>query len=550
MTLIDRAVIALVGLTFFHGVADAQESRPCKVIRTVVETERSILLLCDESSPSLPALAELHIAKKGAPGEPRVELEKVTDVKVEDVPEGAPQWKRVVIPASGTALTPGNRYFVYVPPSAPPQLPSGTAWRPFWQEIKTEFEATITDSAASIDSGAKLTLTAGVALQPGDGVTLHATTDGQQCQVPAIFAVSRPAPIGPGADPDMIGRVEIVVTGTRLPTGKVKLTVNGLKDLLGTPVNTAAKARTEILGRKLSGKTKDEVGTYIKLGHQAGRNTEPVWTVDSKIAVELPRRFDDWRVTPTATVDIGFGPSKSSNTTKMGVAFTRFDLVGGTDFNYPRESWSEREASLQGVGLTVAPTFETDRDFEKRNVLVDLDGEFFFDGFYNPIQRQNRRRLDEARQKTPGIEMDEVAGASFGWAITTNLGVEVGRSLDDRKKTIETGMGDETVETTLVAEAHSIFRLRPRLGVLLEFKRFSFNLQGTGRFLVSDEQALVEADKTFSVQKFEGWHGYGEVTLSVPLSPRTAIDSTWKNGRQPPQFQRLNVVQTGLAFRF
>ncbi len=150
-----------------------------------------------------------------------------------------------------------------------------------------------------------------MALQPGAAVTLQATIDGRQRQVPAIFTVSTPAPIGPGADPDKIGRVEIVVGGIRLPKGKVKLTVSGLKDLYGTPVNTGAKSRTEILGRKLSGKTKDDVGTYITFGHQAGRNTDPVWTVDSKVAVELPRRFDAWRVMRALSQARGLNRSRS-----------------------------------------------------------------------------------------------------------------------------------------------------------------------------------------------------------------------------------------------
>lgn len=539
-----RSLAALLLLACSAASAAAQQSVVCKVTRTIVESDRSVLLRCDEISPSLPPAAELHIVKDSVPGDPRVSLEKIADVRIEAVPEGKPRWWRVRLPAGGPLLAPGNRYFLHLP------LAAGAAGKAFWHEVSTGFEAAITDSPASIDSGRVLALAAGVALQAPGTVSLVATKDGVEQPIPATFRIAEPAPVRNGADPSTIGRAEIIVSGFRLPTGKVKLTVTGLQDVFGKPVSTAAKARTEILGRKLSGRTKDEVGTYIKFGHQAGRKTEPVWTVDSKVAVELPQRSGGWRVTPTAAVDVGFGPSKSANTIKLGVAFTRFDLLV-SGFENPRESLATRDGkAIQGVRVSVAPTFETDRDFTKRNLIADVDGELFFAGFYNPIQKQNRRRLEAARVKTPGIEMDEVPGARFGWAITTNAGLEVGRTLDDHEKTFQTGSGDTRVSTTVVAESHNILRLRPRLGILLELWKVSLSIQGTGRFLLAKEQGLIEANKTFSWQEFEDWQGYGEVTLSIPLSPRTSIDSTWKNGRQPPLYQRINVVQTGLAFRF
>jgi hypothetical protein len=33
-------------------------------------------------------------------------------------------------------------------------------------------------------------------------------------------------------------------------------------------------------------------------------------------------------------------------------------------------------------------------------------------------------------------------------------------------------------------------------------------------------------DNTFGPHEFDGWRGYGEITLRSPLGPRTAIDST------------------------
>lgn len=546
------AALLLTGLVPADAVA--QESRPCTVTRTVVETDRSILVLCNQLPAPLPSVAEIHVVRKTMPGDPQVILDKVADAQLQEDREGGPQWKRIVLPGSVPALARGNRYFVHIPPSAGDPHPSGAPWKEFWQEVATEFDAVITDSPRSFQSGQVLVLTTGVALRPVPAtVSLTLTQDGATRTLPAVFAVSQPAPIGQGPDPDKIGVVDITLTGQPLPVGKVKLAVNGLTDLFGTPVDTAATARTEILGRKLSGLTKDEVGTYIKFAHEAGPDSKPAFTIDSKVAVELPRRVGGWRVTPTASADIGFGTSKSSNVINLGVAFTRFDLVMA-GFENPRES-SVRDVAtrrLQGVRVSAKPTLEADRDFAKKNVLVDLDTEWFFKRFYNPIQKQNRLLLLARRdaEQNPNIEMDEIKGASFGWAITTNLGAAAGGALDDHEETFETGEGDSPVSTTVVAEAHGILRLRPKLGILLEFTRFSLNVQGTGRWLLAEERVLIESNKTFARREFDGWHGYGEITLSVPLSPRTAIDFTWKNGRQPPTYERVNAVQTGLAFRF
>lgn len=40
------------------------------------------------------------------------------------------------------------------------------------------------------------------------------------------------------------------------------------------------------------------------------------------------------------------------------------------------------------------------------------------------------------------------------------------------------------------------------------------------------------------------------VPVSIALTDTVSSDSTYKVGRQPPQFQRVSTVQTGLAFRF
>ena len=65
---------------------------------------------------------------------------------------------------------------------------------------------------------------------------------------------------------------------------------------------------------------------------------------------------------------------------------------------------------------------EADRDFNKKNAVADLDSEWFFKGFYNPLEKQNRLRLLAARraQNNPDLQMDEVTPASLGTLPTSS----------------------------------------------------------------------------------------------------------------------------------
>ncbi len=533
--------------------ASADESRPCDITNVIVDSTRSVLVRCNEVEPDLPATAKLFKVNAGPAGDPRITLTEVADLTVTPVTTQAgvvPQWRRFTI-ASTATLDAGARYFLHIPPDAGRAPAAGGAWEPFWRPFATRAAATIEDAAASINSGRILMLAASIAIaNPSAAPRLFVTRDGKRIPLPATFVVSAPAPIAPDADPDTIGRVTITLTGSRLPVSAVKLTVEGLSDVFGNPVSPAASSRTEIFGRNLSGKTRDEVDTYLRLGHEAGRNRKPAWTLDAQTQVELPVRPGGWRVTPMGSADIGFGSAATTNTVKLGVGFTRFDLIGRS-FQDPRRSpvrRGPREPLLQGARFTIAPTFETDRDFDKRNLLADVDVELFFRNLYNPIRTQNRRLLEHARAQDPGVRMEDIAGSSFGWVVTFVGGAELGGALYDQRETFDTLGG--ALPTTVEAPAHGIARIRAKASVLLEFKRVSLGMQGIGRWLATEEHALQSARGIFVRRDFDGVQGFAQVTLSVALSERTSLDSTYKVGRLPPLYPRVSIVQTGVAFRF
>jgi hypothetical protein len=524
--------VTLAALVALPNAAHSQStgSPACHITGFLVVTPTTIMLRCDETDPSLPA-AELWKIDEVVPGDPRLDVRKVADLDVSTVSMRGrgttvvPNWLRLEIRKGQPPLVGLARYTLHVPAVLPPSAPSGQAREPYWYEFATEPEGEILDAAESIDSGKVLRLFNPIALvAPASPPQLVYTKDGRAQVVPATMTISEPSPVPNVANPDDIGEVRIELTGSRLRATDAKLAVKGITDIFGNSVAIPPAARTEIVGRNLSGRSKDEVGTYIKFGHETGAHKRSVWTLDAKAEVELPQRLKGWRVIPYGVTDIGLGTTETTNMIRAGVVFTQFTA------NYPRETTRSSASVLQGARFIVAPSFETDRDFESRNLLVDIDVEPSFRGLYNPLARQNRIRLQRAQRQRPKAKMDEIEPATIGYALVFNAGIEAGGALDDR--------------------SHGILRLRPRVRALFEYKRLTLDAHAALRALLATERTSVEAGGTLAVQELDMWQPYSHVGLSFAFAEHAALDSTYKVGYQPPTFRRVNVVQTGIAFRF
>ena len=81
--------------------------------------------------------------------------------------------------------------------------------------------------------------------------------------------------------------------------------------------------------------------------------------------------------------------------------------------------------------------------------------------------------------------------------------------------------------------------------------RLALDAHAALRALLATEQTIVEAaGGTLAMQELDMWQPYSHVGLSFAFAEHAALDSTYKVGYQPPTFRRVNVVQTGIAFRF
>jgi hypothetical protein len=108
---------------------------------------------------------------------------------------------------------------------------------------------------------------------------------------------------------------------------------------------------------------------------------------------------------------------------------------------------------------------------------------------------------------------------------------------------------------------YGIQRLRPRVSATFEFQRVTATVAFVPRYLFSPENVTREIDtiqpsgkltKTVLVQTVSGWRPYAEFSLSYAIDAlgHYSINTVYKRGSQPPNFDRTNTVQSGILVRF
>jgi len=218
-----------------------------------------------------------------------------------------------------------------------------------------------------------------------------------------------------------------------------------------------------------------------------------------------------------------------------------------------------KKGALQGMQLTPRAAFETTRKGEGQNIMFDGDVQFFFTGLLRSIKQQNFERYAKRASalKQVDIKLPVREQAQWGFQILLFLGTESGgrRSSD----TVKASEGDSKIEVP----TYSIVRIRPKMDASIEWKRLSLSLSVTPRYLFTEETVTKEhkiptpADPAKLVTEIflrtaSKWRPYGEATLSVALdhAQHFAISSTYKLGSQPPNFSKIDTIQSGLTLRY
>lgn len=251
-------------------------------------------------------------------------------------------------------------------------------------------------------------------------------------------------------------------------------------------------------------------------------------------------------VTPNADADLGFGSSDDSKVTDMikaGGGLTRFFAGVST----------EVEPSLQ---------YETDRHGQHRNLLFDGQAQYFGKRWRQTIAEKTFERYsDLVLNPAPGIpapkSVNEIPSAKWGWQVELFAGVETGAALSNNT------VKSSDKKTSVVLPGYAIARLRPRISTIGEYRRSSVNLSVTPRYLFAEENVTRElktvsaASPTGTIQtiyvfRTNGWRVFGNGTFLFNLDPagHFAWSVTYKVGSEPPKFNHVNIVETGLVLKY
>ena len=108
---------------------------------------------------------------------------------------------------------------------------------------------------------------------------------------------------------------------------------------------------------------------------------------------------------------------------------------------------------------------------------------------------------------------------------------------------------------------YAVRRLRPHLASTFEFWNLTLSISVFPRYLFGTEYVTREAttlkatgktNQTIYLSTVSGWRPYGECTLSYAFDPsgHYSVNTAYKVGSQPPNFDRVNLVQSGILIRF
>lgn len=350
----------------------------------------------------------------------------------------------------------------------------------------------------------------------------------------------KPASAAPD-DYDSMGQILIPSGPSSAGQLGPKLEVQGVTDAFGQipPVKAPKPAPPPA-----APKSKDAAAWYFNFLHQAGVGTTPTWIANIKMAPVFRVLPGGFFVTPALNVDVGQGQVGQTRTNdlinpKLGV--TRLVRT--------------RNRIFEAMGFAPAFSYETNRAGDKRNTLLDGDWRFYIRGLRNTKAERTQEAFQEARRENSKALPQDVPKKKFGYDTQIYLGTEIGRSLTDNT------VKSSDKSSQVMVPAYAVRRLRPHLSSTWEFGSFTVSLLAYPRYLFSPENVTRESDtlqpggktnKTIFLKTASGWRPYGECSISYAFDPagHYAVNTAYKLGSQPPNFDRVNLVQSGILIRF
>lgn len=337
-------------------------------------------------------------------------------------------------------------------------------------------------------------------------------------------------------DLNSVGRLRIALNNVRSNASLFPRTVPGLVDVYGLPPKFDAKSQ---LAAPQAPATKDSSNYYLKFDHAAGTHATPAWVLEGRIAPAIGTLHAGFQFYPIATADIGQSKLTGityTDTVTFGASFTRVFRPNSV---------------LQGLLFTPAATFETDKEFDRDNLIANPDLKYYFAKLYAPRRLRTLQEFTkkQAIAKANGVTLspDNVPPAKFGYSLDFHSGVEIGGALRDTTVTASVGKVTQTLP------AYSIARIVPQVHGQLEFWRFTLDAIGTPRYLALTENTVLERpDHSLLLKRVNGWTAYGVISgnFALDAAGHFSLNTSYKAGFAPPRFIRVNTVQTGILVKY
>ena len=352
-----------------------------------------------------------------------------------------------------------------------------------------------------------------------------------------------------GVDPDLVGT--FVVTFDEAPATPLIPGTPPFKTIFGNTPKVDPKSR---FSPKKAPATKDASQYYINLSWAAGVGTVPAWVLDGQIAPKLWMP-GGYAVAPVASADVG-------NNKLAGQTYT--DTIDfGLTAQKPHFFRDSPHPVLGEMLFTTGAKYETDKEFDRDDVLGTADLRFNFVGLYHTRQvgalerynravkqyEQQKKQADEQNGSAPPYvpQVDDFQPPLLGYALDFHTGIEAGGSVIDTTVKASTGSAKQTLPS------YPIFRFVPQVHGLFELWKFSFDANMTGRGLTLTENTVLEtASHSLFLKQIQGWKGILTLTNALALDSQghVALNVVFKDGFAPPTYKRVNAVQGGLLIKY
>lgn len=534
--------------TFVFSSARADSPAPCKEDDYKIPTPTLIAVKCEEKDVSgFVGTGQLYDSSTALTTPLRV------DVQVTPYPN-AREWlilelKPQIASAPPFSLQPGKKYKVVIL-LHPLAIPVAADATPTTFDLELSNTVVISPAIAisskgqfefvshfAYKSGPEGSCTLQVEDFSGKTATLNAHDCTVRAPIPDPTKVSSPADLARAAEsPEDLGSFELTLDTGNKGTQQLPTSVPKLLDIFDKPVKFDAKS--QIVPEKAPA-SKDSSYYYVNFNYAAGKGSKPGWVLDGKIAPLIGRLFLGYQFAPTALADVGLnqvGNLQYTDTIDFGVALAH--MYQPNDI-------------LQGLLFKPGLTYETDREFDRHNLLAAPDLQFRFANLYNPQERRNAIKYSNELKIADAKKIPWTRANSkpvlLGFVLDFHVGLEVGDALTDT--TVKASVGT----ATLLLPSYHIARVVPQAHTLFQIGRFSIDAVGTPRYLMTVENTVLETpDHTLYLKRLHGWNAYGVISGSWTFDPagHFALTVAYKDGFAPPRFSRINTAQSGITVKY